>query len=116
MKRENWAYQDLPAILVLRERKETRAWKARMDIREKREIGYVTASLCGRSAAVCDLEIPNRTAITIYRSILFMTDQSVKLLAMRYTCTQLRHGVYWAGFRYRAGTGLISSEACPDRF
>jgi hypothetical protein len=85
VKRENWAYQDLPAILVLRGRKETRARKARMDTREKREIGYVTASLFGRSAAVCELEIPNRTAITIYRSILFMTGQSVKLLAVRYT-------------------------------
>jgi len=41
VKRENWAYQDLPAILVLRERKETRARKARMDTREKREIGVI---------------------------------------------------------------------------
>jgi hypothetical protein len=43
VKRENWAYQDSPVILVLRERKETKARKARMDTREKREIGYVTA-------------------------------------------------------------------------
>jgi hypothetical protein len=85
VKRENWAYQDLPAILVLQERKETKAWRARMDIREKREIGYVTASLCRWSTAVCGLEIPNRTAITIYISILFMTGQSVKLHAVRYT-------------------------------
>lgn len=85
VKRENWAYQDLPAILVLRERKETRARKARMDIREKREIGYVTASLFERSAVVCELEIPNRTTITIYRSILFTTGPSVKLLAVKYT-------------------------------
>jgi len=65
VKRENWAYQDLPAILVLRERKETRARKARMDTRERREIGYVTASLFERSAVVCELEIPNRTTITV---------------------------------------------------
>ena len=85
VKRENWAYQDLPAILVLRERKETRAWKARMDTREKKEIGYVTASLFGRSPAVCKFETPNRTTITIYKSILFVTGQSAKLLAVRYT-------------------------------
>jgi hypothetical protein len=85
VKRENWAYQDLPAILVLRERKETRAWKARMDTREKREIGYVTASLFGRSAAVCELEIPKRTTVNIYKSTLFTTGQSVKLLVVRYT-------------------------------
>lgn len=41
VKRENWAYQDLLAILALRERKETRARKARMGTQEKREIGYV---------------------------------------------------------------------------
>jgi hypothetical protein len=81
VKRENWAYQDLPAILVLRERKETRARKARMDTREKRGIGYVTASFFGRSAVVCEFEIPN---ITIYRSILFITGQSAKLLAVSY--------------------------------
>jgi hypothetical protein len=39
VKRESWVYQDLPAILVLRERKETRDRKARMGTREKREIG-----------------------------------------------------------------------------
>jgi hypothetical protein len=39
VKRESWAYQGLPAILVLRERKETRAWKARTVTREKRETG-----------------------------------------------------------------------------
>jgi len=94
VKRENWAYQDLPVILVLRERKETRARKARMDTREKREIGYVTASLFERSAAVCELEIPNRTTITIYRSILFMTSQSVKLLAVRRT-TEARSMLDW---------------------
>jgi hypothetical protein len=103
----------LPAILVLRGRKETRAWKARMDTLEKREIGYVTASLFGRSAAGCELEIPNRTIITIYRSILFMTGQSAKLLAVRYT-TEV--WICWAGVRYRAGTGLISSEPRPDMF
>jgi hypothetical protein len=47
VKRESWVYLDLPAILVLRERRETRARKARMDTQEKREIGYVTAALFG---------------------------------------------------------------------
>jgi hypothetical protein len=38
-RRESWAYRGLPGILVLRERKEIKARKARMASQEKREIG-----------------------------------------------------------------------------
>jgi hypothetical protein len=39
VKRERWGFQDLLAILVHQERKETRARRARTVTREKREIG-----------------------------------------------------------------------------
>jgi len=110
VKRENWAYQDLPAILVLRERKETRARKARMDTREKREIGYVTASLFGRSAAACELEIPNRTTIIIYRSILFMIGQSLTLLAVRYTI-EAWSMLGWVSIRGRDRINLLRTTS-----
>jgi hypothetical protein len=39
VKRESWAFRDLPAIRVHRERKEIRARRARAVTREKKEIG-----------------------------------------------------------------------------
>jgi hypothetical protein len=39
VKRERWEFRDLPAILVHRERKETRVRRGRTVTRERREIG-----------------------------------------------------------------------------